>query len=855
MKKATYLMLLLLFALLAEREVKSKILVNCFGMLHCMVCNTIMRNCFLSGTNNLAKCIACEEKYYETRPCTHHTENFLNGKREKGAFVELNDHDYLTEGKVTHLISEVIEASVTRYKDGLTDEASMSENYKKKIMQLCLYANFNDNYENAKTHTQASVEEVDKHIQKIVKTYINESNNMERIQYSLKNPALCLKDPGLWVKDRTGYKDNDVPSAGIISEKKLFKPYEIKSLMSSLYSSKSNCNRQFCDRFSDPNECEHNIRVLNQGTCGNCWAFASSTTIAAFRCRKGLGFSEPSVKYVTLCKNKFTMDWENNIYGHYNDNICREGGHLSSYLETLSQSGVLPTSYDVPYNEPIRGSDCPESSSTWSNIWDKVNVIEKILNGYLYRGYVKISFSDYAMSGRTQELIRLLKDYIMEQGSIFVSMEINEKLTFDHDGEKVMLNCEYGQAPDHALVLIGYGDYITSSGSKSSYWLVRNSWGSHWGDRGNFKIDMYGPSNCNGNVLFNAFPLLLEMHGERIDKPLPKDMASTDNSIRYNDFNDNSDRRRNNQQRYDNKDNDKVKPNNRYDYMDDDWVKPNNRYDYMDDDWVKPNNRYDYIPNGYDPNRFDPSRFDPSGFDPRRYDPDRYNPDRYDPSRYDPHGYDPHNYDPHNYDPHNYDPYNYDPYNYDPYNYDPRNYDPHNYDPRNYDPHNYDPRNYDPRNYDPSNYNPHNFYPFHFDPFYNPNNGRMHDDNDHRFNPHYSPFDAPREDRRFSDMSDDEAYPGLSDNRKNNTILRKFFKTTFVVSIGEKQYKRNVYSRRKDEYKEPTSCLRTFSIDPQSDFACRKNCEEHIDVCKSSPSIGECLIKHSPNYKCVYCGM
>lgn len=239
---------------------------------------------------------------------------------------------------------------------------------------------------------------------------------------------------------------------------------------------------------------------------GNCWAFASSTTVSAFRCRKGLGFAEPSIKYVTLCKNKYLVDDDSHIFGHYNDNVCHEGGHLSSYIEILDASKMLPTSFDVPYNDPIKGGECPAEASTWGNIWDGVSSLSKILNGYIYKGYFKISFLDYVQAGKTHELINILKDYIIEQGAIFVSMEISQKLNFDHDGEQVMLNCEYGEAPDHALVLIGFGDYIKSSGEKSSYWLIRNSWGSRWGDNGNFKMDMYGPN----------------------------DMASTDIKMRYN---------------------------------------------------------------------------------------------------------------------------------------------------------------------------------------------------------------------------------------------------------------------------------------------------------------------------------
>jgi len=36
-----------------------------------------------------------------------------------------------------------------------------------------------------------------------------------------------------------------------------------------------------------------------------------------------------------------------------------------------------------------------------------------------------------------------------------------------------------GTTLDHAVLLIGYGD---------GYWLLKNSWGTSWGDHGYFKI-------------------------------------------------------------------------------------------------------------------------------------------------------------------------------------------------------------------------------------------------------------------------------------------------------------------------------------------------------------------------------
>ncbi|PRQ29134.1 putative fruit bromelain [Rosa chinensis] len=43
---------------------------------------------------------------------------------------------------------------------------------------------------------------------------------------------------------------------------------------------------------------------------------------------------------------------------------------------------------------------------------------------------------------------------------------------------------ECGTSPDHSVTVIGYG--TTEDGIK--YWLVKNSWGEHWGEGGYMRI-------------------------------------------------------------------------------------------------------------------------------------------------------------------------------------------------------------------------------------------------------------------------------------------------------------------------------------------------------------------------------
>jgi cathepsin C len=60
-------------------------------------------------------------------------------------------------------------------------------------------------------------------------------------------------------------------------------------------------------------------------------------------------------------------------------------------------------------------------------------------------------------------------------------------------GEPAALGCHNDfESTNHAVLLVGYG--VESSGQK--YWIVKNSWGTGWGEEGYFRIARSSESLC-----------------------------------------------------------------------------------------------------------------------------------------------------------------------------------------------------------------------------------------------------------------------------------------------------------------------------------------------------------------------
>lgn len=70
------------------------------------------------------------------------------------------------------------------------------------------------------------------------------------------------------------------------------------------------------------------------------------------------------------------------------------------------------------------------------------------------------------------------------------------------EGIYTSTTCKNGASDvNHAVLAVGYG---TDNDTGMDYWIVKNSWGTEWGDKGFFKIERN--VNMCGIAMCNSYP-------------------------------------------------------------------------------------------------------------------------------------------------------------------------------------------------------------------------------------------------------------------------------------------------------------------------------------------------------------
>ncbi|CAH8675539.1 unnamed protein product [Schistosoma rodhaini] len=208
--------------------------------------------------------------------------------------------------------------------------------------------------------------------------------------------------------------------------------------------------------------------VKNQGQCGSCWAFSTTGAIEGQHYRKTNRLVNLSEQQLVDCSKS------------YGNNGC-SGGLMNSAFEYVRDNEGIDSEISYPY---ISG-DGTENNRC---LFNASNILAQVT------GYVTIHEGDE----------RALMDAVATKGPVSVAINAGlPSFSMYKSGIYSDTDCEGTlDALDHGVLVVGYGEE-----NGRSYWLIKNSWGEEWGEKGYIKISK-GSHNMCGVASAASYPLV-----------------------------------------------------------------------------------------------------------------------------------------------------------------------------------------------------------------------------------------------------------------------------------------------------------------------------------------------------------
>ncbi|KAJ7356032.1 hypothetical protein OS493_027429 [Desmophyllum pertusum] len=202
--------------------------------------------------------------------------------------------------------------------------------------------------------------------------------------------------------------------------------------------------------------------VKDQGNCGSCWAFSTMGSLEGQHFKKSRNLVSLSEQNLVDCSTKYGNDG------------CK-GGFVNKAFKYIRDNGGIDTEASYPYE--AQDKKCR---------FNKANV------GATDTGFMVIKHKSEPD----------LQSAVATVGPISVAIDASHSsFQLYHQGVYNEAQCSQTRL-GHAVLAVGYGTY-----QGQDYWLVKNSWGTGWGNGGYIMMSRNKNNQC-GIATDASYPLV-----------------------------------------------------------------------------------------------------------------------------------------------------------------------------------------------------------------------------------------------------------------------------------------------------------------------------------------------------------